>query len=61
MKRTSGVGMYAMSKVPHKTPLLNVTEADWLGCGFNVGTVYELDENNRLFHLTATRKPWNHG
>ncbi|MBY7731811.1 outer membrane protein transport protein [Vibrio splendidus] len=47
MKRTSGVGMQA-GNVPLGTPLLNVDEADGWAVGFNVGTVYELDENNRF-------------
>ncbi|TVU59578.1 outer membrane protein transport protein [Vibrio atlanticus] len=46
MKRSSGVGMGG--SLPVGTPLLNVDEADGWAVGFNVGTVYELDENNRF-------------
>ncbi|WP_342607313.1 outer membrane protein transport protein [Vibrio tritonius] len=34
--------------IPTGTSLLNVDKADGLAVGFNVGTVYELDENNRF-------------
>ncbi|MGR5390858.1 outer membrane protein transport protein [Vibrio crassostreae] len=47
MKRSSGAGM-ALAGVPVGTSLLNVDEADGWAVGFNVGTVYELDENNRF-------------
>ncbi|MEZ8573907.1 outer membrane protein transport protein [Vibrio splendidus] len=47
MKRSSGAGM-ALGGIPVGTPLLNVDEADGWAVGFNVGTVYELDENNRF-------------
>ncbi|CDT91242.1 putative aromatic hydrocarbon degradation protein/Long-chain fatty acid transport protein [Vibrio coralliirubri] len=47
MKRSSGAGM-VLAGVPVGTPLLNVDEADGWAVGFNVGTVYELDENNRF-------------
>ncbi|MEZ9392567.1 outer membrane protein transport protein [Vibrio splendidus] len=46
MKRSSGVGMGG--SLPVGTPLLNVDKADGWAVGFNVGTVYELDENNRF-------------
>ncbi|MBE8577375.1 outer membrane protein transport protein [Vibrio sp. OPT18] len=47
MKRSSGAGMVP-GGLPVGTPLLNVDEADGWAVGFNVGTVYELDENNRF-------------
>lgn len=55
MKRTTGEGfpantMIIGSKViPAKgTSLINVDKADGWAVGFNLGTVYELDENNRF-------------
>jgi long-chain fatty acid transport protein len=52
MKRTAGAGFGpgapALGIPPSGTPLLNVDEADGWAVGFNVGTVYELDENNRF-------------
>ncbi|MDN3699979.1 outer membrane protein transport protein [Vibrio artabrorum] len=47
MKRTSGVGMQA-GNIPLGTPLLDVDAATGWAVGFNIGTVYELDENNRF-------------
>ncbi|CAH6825922.1 outer membrane protein transport protein [Vibrio campbellii] len=47
MKRTSGVGMQG-GGVPLGTPLLDVDGATGWAVGFNIGTVYELDENNRF-------------
>ncbi|PTP47951.1 outer membrane protein transport protein [Vibrio splendidus] len=52
MKRTAGAGFGpgnpSAGIPPSGTPLLNVDEADGWAVGFNVGTVYELDENNRF-------------
>ncbi|CAH6782939.1 Long-chain fatty acid transporter [Vibrio chagasii] len=52
MKRTAGAGFGpgapSLGIPPSGTPLLNVDEADGWAVGFNVGTVYELDENNRF-------------
>ncbi|CDT08647.1 outer membrane protein transport protein [Vibrio coralliirubri] len=52
MKRTAGAGFGSGDPAngipPAGTPLLNVDEADGWAVGFNVGTVYELDENNRF-------------
>lgn len=47
MKRYSGQGMVG-GGVPLGTALLDVDKADGWAVGFNVGTVYELDENNRF-------------
>ncbi|MGD8111216.1 outer membrane protein transport protein [Vibrio sp. TRT 17S01] len=47
MKRYSGVGMQG-GGVPLGTALLDVDKADGWAFGFNIGTVYELDENNRF-------------
>lgn len=45
----AGAASAQLSKtIPTGTPLLNVDKADGLAVGFNVGTVYELDENNRF-------------
>jgi long-chain fatty acid transport protein len=38
----------AFSSTPNATPLIDVDEADGWAVGFNLGTVYELDENNRF-------------
>ncbi|WP_122046956.1 outer membrane protein transport protein [Vibrio atlanticus] len=52
MKRTAGAGFGkgnpSKGIPPAGTPLLNVDKADGWAVGFNVGTVYELDENNRF-------------
>ncbi|EOU2462277.1 outer membrane protein transport protein [Vibrio navarrensis] len=47
MKRYSGKGM-TVGGVPLNTTLLNVDKAEGWAVGFNLGTVYELDENNRF-------------
>ncbi|MEZ8195176.1 outer membrane protein transport protein [Vibrio cortegadensis] len=47
MKRNSGVGM-TFASVPLGTALVDVDKADGWAVGFNLGTVYELDENNRF-------------
>lgn len=44
MKRIAGDGFGAAKG----TPLLDVDKADGFAVGFNVGTVFELDENNRF-------------
>ncbi|KII77141.1 outer membrane protein transport protein [Vibrio renipiscarius] len=41
-------GVLGALGVPAGTPLLDVDKADGWAVGFNVGTVYELDENNRF-------------
>ncbi|EOV3350025.1 outer membrane protein transport protein [Vibrio cholerae] len=48
MKRFASATLAAGAKVPTGTPLLNVDKADGWAVGFNLGTVYELDENNRF-------------
>ncbi|MCW8333044.1 outer membrane protein transport protein [Vibrio paucivorans] len=50
MKRSTGSGMEAATggSVPAGTSLLNVDKADGWAVGFNLGTVFELDENNRF-------------
>ncbi|WP_428771635.1 outer membrane protein transport protein [Vibrio sp.] len=48
MKRYSGQGMQIGASIPLGTPLINVDKADGWAVGFNVGSVYELDENNRF-------------
>ncbi|WP_039543479.1 outer membrane protein transport protein, partial [Vibrio vulnificus] len=51
MKRVAGKGFPGtpVGPVPVAgTPLLDVDKADGWAVGFNVGTVYELDENNRF-------------
>ncbi|HDY7991719.1 TPA: outer membrane protein transport protein [Vibrio vulnificus] len=51
MKRVAGKGFPGtpVGPVPVTgTPLLDVDKADGWAVGFNVGTVYELDENNRF-------------
>ncbi|EKM32588.1 outer membrane transport family protein, partial [Vibrio harveyi] len=51
MKRVAGKGFPPMNIGPVPaagTPLLDVDKADGFAFGFNVGTVFELDENNRF-------------
>ena len=50
MKRQTSAALDAASGglVPAGTTLVDVDEADGWAVGFNVGTVYELDENNRF-------------
>ncbi|EGS59302.1 MULTISPECIES: outer membrane protein transport protein [Vibrio] len=48
MKRFASATLAAGANVPTGTPLLNVDKADGWAVGFNLGTVYELDENNRF-------------
>ncbi|HFG1616533.1 TPA: outer membrane protein transport protein [Vibrio cholerae] len=48
MKRFASATLAAGAKVPTGTPLLNVDKADGWAVGFNLGTVYEMDENNRF-------------
>ncbi|HAS6349847.1 TPA: transporter [Vibrio vulnificus] len=59
MKRVAGKGFPGtpMGPIPVAgTPLLDVDKADGWAVGFNVGTVYELDENNR-FGLSYRHSP----
>ncbi|GAK84928.1 long-chain fatty acid transport protein [Vibrio ponticus] len=52
MKRSPSPAVSAVlagaAGIPVGTPLLDVNKADGFAFGFNVGTVYELDENNRF-------------
>ncbi|MGR5205618.1 outer membrane protein transport protein [Vibrio alfacsensis] len=51
MKRVAGKGFPPVNVGPVPatgTPLLDVDKADGFAFGFNVGTVFELDENNRF-------------
>ncbi|KAB0464032.1 MULTISPECIES: outer membrane protein transport protein [Vibrio] len=50
MKRetSAALGVASGGLVPAGTTLVDVDEADGWAVGFNVGTVYELDENNRF-------------
>ncbi|MET2973446.1 outer membrane protein transport protein, partial [Vibrio harveyi] len=55
LKRSAGTGLCAFptpmgcaaGEIPQGTSLLNA-DATGFGVGFNVGTVFELDENNRF-------------
>lgn len=46
MKRKTGAGF--SPAIPSGTSLINVDKADGWAVGFNLGTVYEVDENNRF-------------
>lgn len=48
MKRNASAVVATLASVPTGTALLNVDKADGWAVGFNAGTVYELDENNRF-------------
>lgn len=47
MKRKTGEAL-VLASIPKGTSLINVDKADGWAVGFNIGTVYELDENNRF-------------
>ncbi|MCZ8485164.1 outer membrane protein transport protein [Vibrio lentus] len=51
--------MGAKSSQASRSRFSVVDEADGWAVGFNVGTVYELDENNR-FGLSYRYSPGNH-
>lgn len=44
----AGLSAQLGTTIPQGTALVNVDKADGWAVGFNVGTVYELDENNRF-------------
>ncbi|WP_179217488.1 outer membrane protein transport protein [Vibrio sp. V03_P4A6T147] len=44
----AGLSQKFQTTIPAGTALLNVDKADGWAVGFNLGTVYELDENNRF-------------
>jgi long-chain fatty acid transport protein len=44
----AGLSAKLGTTIPQGTALVNVDKADGWAVGFNVGTVYELDENNRF-------------
>ncbi|BCN24723.1 outer membrane protein transport protein [Vibrio alfacsensis] len=48
MKRVAGEGFPTLGPISPGVPLLDVDKADGFAVGFNVGTVFELDRNNRF-------------